>query len=143
MHQQQPQTPLFASTSAAKSSQVAGVSRRVVYWVTADVTGVLSCLRDSVLVAFDIDDLSQRVPDLYQIRGVGHDNVDVLVRGRDLVEERVGPAPFDPGHGVVELGAGERLARGRAGVFAAGAVGAAVEGEPAALADHHIGPSAH
>ena len=44
MHQQPPQTPLFASTSAAKSSQVPGVSRRVVYWVTADVTVLLSCL---------------------------------------------------------------------------------------------------
>src|ERR1700727_2314740 len=44
MHQQPPQTPLFASTSAAKSSQVSGVSRRVVYWVTTDVTVLLSCL---------------------------------------------------------------------------------------------------
>src|SRR6516165_6402177 len=42
MHQQPPQTPLFASTSAAKSSQVSGVSRRVVYGVTADVTVLLS-----------------------------------------------------------------------------------------------------
>ena len=42
MHQQPPQTPLFASTSAAKSSQVPGVSRRVVYGVTADVTIPLS-----------------------------------------------------------------------------------------------------
>ena len=31
MHQQPPHTPLFASTSAAKSSQVSGVSRVVVY----------------------------------------------------------------------------------------------------------------
>src|ERR1700722_12431598 len=44
MHQQPPQTPLFATTSAAKSSQVSGVSRCVVYWVTADVTVLLSCL---------------------------------------------------------------------------------------------------
>src|SRR6516162_10005236 len=42
MHQQPPQTPLFASTSAAKSSQASGVSRRVVYSVTADVTALLS-----------------------------------------------------------------------------------------------------
>src|SRR6516162_1808525 len=42
MHQQPPQTPLFASTSAAKSAQVSGVSRRVVYGVTADVTVLLS-----------------------------------------------------------------------------------------------------
>src|ERR1700733_12385379 len=45
MHQQPPQTPLFASTSAAKSSQVSGVSRRVVYGVTTDVTVQLSFLR--------------------------------------------------------------------------------------------------
>src|SRR6516162_2284505 len=44
MHQQPPQTPLFASTSAAKSFQVSGVSRRVVYGVTTDVTVLLSCL---------------------------------------------------------------------------------------------------
>src|ERR1700722_13018194 len=43
MHQQPPQTPLFASTRAAKSSQVSGVSRRVVYGVTTDVTVLLSC----------------------------------------------------------------------------------------------------
>src|SRR5690348_7024303 len=42
MHQQPPQTPLFASTSAAKSFQVSGVSRRVVYWVATDVTFLLS-----------------------------------------------------------------------------------------------------
>src|SRR5579859_393566 len=41
MHPRHPQTPLFASTRAAKSSQVSGVSRRVVYWVTADVTVLL------------------------------------------------------------------------------------------------------
>src|SRR5580698_4901513 len=41
MHQQPPQTPLFASSSTAKSSQVSGVSRRVVYWVTTDVTVIL------------------------------------------------------------------------------------------------------
>src|ERR1700722_5722330 len=49
MHQQPPQTPLFATTSAAKSSQVSGVSRRVVYWVTADVTVLLSsCSRPAL-----------------------------------------------------------------------------------------------
>ena len=47
MHQQPPQTPLFASTSAAKSSQVSGVSRRVVYWVAVDVTVLLSRLRQT------------------------------------------------------------------------------------------------
>src|ERR1700754_686829 len=31
MHQQPPQTPLFASTSPAKSSQVSALSERVVY----------------------------------------------------------------------------------------------------------------
>ena len=31
MHQQPPHTPLFASTSPAKSSQVSGVSGLVVY----------------------------------------------------------------------------------------------------------------
>ena len=31
MHQQPPHTPLFASTSAAKSSQVSGVSSNVSY----------------------------------------------------------------------------------------------------------------
>src|SRR5215831_3659594 len=45
MHQQPPQTPLFASTSSAKSSHVSGVSRRVVYGVTTDVTVLLYCLR--------------------------------------------------------------------------------------------------
>src|ERR1700678_1402486 len=42
MHQQPPQTPLLASTSAAKSSQVSGVSRDVVYWVSAEVTYLFS-----------------------------------------------------------------------------------------------------
>ena len=38
MHQQPPQTPLFASTSAAKSAHVSGVSGLVVYPSRTDVT---------------------------------------------------------------------------------------------------------
>src|SRR4051812_48345867 len=59
-------------------------------------------------VALDVDDLAQRVPHLDQVSGVGHDDVDVLVRVGVLVEERVRVTPGDAGHPLVEVGPAEQ-----------------------------------
>src|SRR3984957_19858566 len=83
MHQQPPQTPLFASTSAAKSSQVSGVSRRVVYGVTTDVTVLPSCVRlrpegrlawqrlQAQLAADPLDQGAEELPGLVVVDGSG------------------------------------------------------------------------
>ena len=54
-------------------------------------------------VALDVDDLVQRVPDRHQVGGIGQHLVDVLVRRRDLVEERrrVPVLDADPGRPVI------------------------------------------
>src|SRR5258708_29347203 len=78
--------------------------------------------RFAPLVAFDVDDLAQGVADLDQVGGIAHDNVDVFVRARYLVQERVRPAPLDAPHGRFELTAAERLPGCRPAVETAGAV---------------------
>src|SRR5215210_3832033 len=55
------------------------------------------------LVALDVDDLAERVPDLHQVCRVGHHLVDVLVGGGDLVEEGGGVTELDAPHGLAQL----------------------------------------
>ena len=62
-----------------------------------------------VLVALDVDELPELVPDLDKVRGITHHLVDRLVGGRDLVDEGVAGPEFDALHGGLQLGEGEGL----------------------------------
>jgi hypothetical protein len=73
-------------------------------------------------ITLDVDQLVQPVPDLDQVSAVRHHLVDVLVRGRDLVQERRGVPKFDPGHRLAQLILGEQLASLGPRVRPAGAV---------------------
>src|SRR5829696_6591409 len=75
-----------------------------------------------LLVALDVHQLPERVPDLDEVARVGHDDVDVLVGGRYLVEEGVAVPPLDAPHRLLQLGAGEGLARPRPREHPAGAM---------------------
>ena len=85
----------------------------------------------------------ERVQDLDEIGLVGHHRVDVLVRGRDLVEQCAGAVgePHLALHLRREICGGEQLLRTRAAVATTGAVRARRPGVEAVAVDDDPGRS--
>src|SRR5262245_7379071 len=92
-----------------------------------------------------VENLAQGVQNLYEVGLVGHDLVDVLVGGGDLVQQGFGPLgqPHLAGHLGGQIGGGEQLLGLGPAVAAARAVRAAVPTGRDTLARNDVAAGAH
>lgn len=92
-----------------------------------------------------IENLAQGVQDFHQVGLVGHDLVDVLVGGGDLIHEGFGPLgqPHLAGHLGSQISGGEQLLGLGAAMPAARAVRAAVPAGRVALAGDDVAAGTH
>lgn len=91
----------------------------------------------------DAEHLLQRMHGLDEVGLVGHDGVDVLVGGRNLVDDAAILAANDAFGLAFEIVLAEALARLRAAHAPAGAVGAGLEARGAALAANDVAARSH
>src|SRR5262249_42369109 len=98
---------------------------------------------DASCLTFDTHDLLQGVHHVDEVRLVGHDAVDVLVRARDLVEHALILAALDPAGLLLEVGAREAALRLTAAHAPPRAVRAGAQRFRVALAEHDVRARTH
>jgi len=100
-------------------------------------------LHQRTLVALDVDELFQDVLHLNEIPGMVHHFIDVLVRGRNLVEQDFRMPVLDSCHRPAQIVHAEERARFRPRIPAPGAMRSGMKAHRMFLADDDVTASAH